>query len=74
MEEQNAFLVAWTSKQQLDIENSLEEREITIKALRAVLMRMIEQGANGTCSGMLKEIDEYLNAMAHEPRSYRKEV
>lgn len=54
-----------TRKQQLRIEESLEERRILMQGLLGALGGLQELGANGPTKAAEKEIREYLNKQAH---------
>lgn len=48
------------------MEQSLEEREILMKAMLAALEGLQELGANGPTKAASKELQEYLNLQAHK--------
>lgn len=54
-------------QQKVSVE-SLEERELIIKSLLAMLKGLQEIGANGPTKVAQAEIETYLNKQAHEPK------
>ncbi len=55
-----------TSRNREMMEQSLEEREILMKAMLAALEGLQELGANGPTKVASKELQEYLNLQAHK--------
>ena len=50
------------------IADSLEERQILLKGMRACLDGLHQKGCNGQVTGMIAELDEYLLERTHRCR------
>jgi hypothetical protein len=53
------------SLQDAAINQSLEERRVMHKAIRAVLDGLVQLGANGRVTGSIEEMDDYVARQAH---------
>ncbi|MDO4289242.1 MAG: hypothetical protein Q4C55_08635 [Eubacterium sp.] len=62
-------LESWQAKQQLDIELSLREQHIILRALKASLESLAQLEDNGNIASSIAEIDQFLLHQAHQPKS-----
>ena len=62
-------LEEWQARQQLDIELSLREQHIMLRALKASLESLAQLEDSGNISRSIAEIDQFLLQQVHEPKS-----
>ena len=62
-------LERWQRKQQLDIELSIREQHIILRALKASLESLAQLESNGNITSAIEEIDQFLLFQTHQPKS-----
>ena len=65
-------LESWTKKQQIDIQNSKDERRILLTGTLACLKGLKEQGCNGPVTKAISDIEEFLLEQSHIGTSERR--
>ncbi len=68
-EKRISTLEGWTRAQQSDINDSLEEKLILLRATRACLEALRDGKANGNVTHSIEEITGYIDTKAHRAKS-----